>query len=209
MDEFAVYKMYIALKLHFTTDNYDITKRNGKVKASRQAFAKRKDLFSIKKIAKTYSDEEVAHFLISNFVTGNRWGGVFDSDAGKTYLEWKGKMESLSYIFSNELDSLDAELESQNMTFADSFQITKSQHPYILKAFLRRTISLETFTIIEKLYPFIDSFDSKLSSDLVWPDTSRLIKKYKPFLKIDKEKYYGLFERRYGPGFEFQKNQRP
>ena len=55
MDEFGVYKMYIALKLHFTTDNYDITKRNGKVKASRQAFAKRKDLFSIRKIAKTYS----------------------------------------------------------------------------------------------------------------------------------------------------------
>ena len=45
MDEFAVYKMYIALKLHFTTDNYDVIKRNGKIKASRQAFAKRKDFF--------------------------------------------------------------------------------------------------------------------------------------------------------------------
>ena len=68
MDEFSVYKMYIALKLHFTTDGYDITKRNGKVKASRQAFAKRSDLYSIKKISKTYTDEEVANFLIANFV---------------------------------------------------------------------------------------------------------------------------------------------
>ena len=206
MDEFGVYKMYIALKLHFTTDNYDITKRNGKVKASRQAFAKRKDLFSIRKIAKTYSDEEVAHFLISNFVSGNRWGGVFDSDAGQTYLEWKGKIESLSYIFTNELDNLIVELESQKMSFFDSFQITKSQHPYILRAYLRNTISLETLTIIEKVYPFVDNFDSKLSSDLVWPDISRLIKKYKPFLKIDKEKYNGLFERRCGSGHTLQKD---
>lgn len=197
MDEFAVYKMYIALKLHFTTDNYDITKRNGKVKASRQAFAKRKDLFSIKKIAKTYSDEEVAHFLISNFVSGNRWGGMFDSDAGKTYLEWKGKMESLSYIFTNELDNLIIELDSQGLTLKESFQITKSEHPYILRAYLRNTISLETFAIIEKICPFVDMFDSKLSSDLVWPDVSRLIKKYKPFLRIDKEKYNEIFRRRF------------
>lgn len=199
MDEFAVYKMYIALKLHFTTDNYDVIKRNGKIKASRQAFAKRKDLFSIRKIAKTYSDEEVAHFLISNFVSGNRWGGMFDSDAGKTYLEWKGKMESLSYIFTNELDNLIAELESRELTLKESFQITKSQHPYILRAYLRNTISLETFTIIEKICPFVDMFDSKLSSDLVWPDVSRLIKKYKPFLRIDKEKYDDIFRRRFNP----------
>jgi hypothetical protein len=200
MDEFSVYKMYIALKLHFTTDNYDITKRNGKVRASRDAFNKRKDLFSIRKIAKTYSDEEVANFLISNFVSGNRWGGMFDSDAGKTYLEWKGKMESLSYRFTNELDNLISELESLRMTLSDSFQITKAQHPYILKAYLRNTISLETLTIIEKVMPFVETFDSKLSSDLVWPDVSRLIKKYKPFLKIDKEKYNGIFESRYRTG---------
>ena len=201
MDEFSVYKMYIALKLHFTTDNYDITKRNGKVRASRNAFSKRKDLFSIRKLAKSYSDEEVANFLISNFVSGNRWGGMFDADAGKTYLEWKGKMESLSYNFTNELDNLVAELESQKMTLVYSFQITKAQHPYILKAYLRSTISLETLTIIERVMPFVESFDSKLSADLVWPDVSRLIKKYKPFLKIDKEKYNGIFESRYGTGY--------
>jgi hypothetical protein len=83
MDEFSVYKMYIALKLHFTTDKYDVVKQRGKVKASRQAFAKRTDLFSIRKISKTYSDEEVANFLVANFVSGDRWGGMFDIDAGE------------------------------------------------------------------------------------------------------------------------------
>ena len=73
MDAFQVYKYYLALKLHFTTDKYDVIKQRGKVRASRQAFAKRNDLFSINKIAKNYSDEEVANFLIANFVSGDRW----------------------------------------------------------------------------------------------------------------------------------------
>ena len=55
MDEFSVYKMYIALKLHFTTDAYDVIKQKGRVRASRQAFAKRTDLFSIRKINISYN----------------------------------------------------------------------------------------------------------------------------------------------------------
>ena len=198
MDEFGVYKMYIALKLHFTTDHYDITKRNGKVKASRQAFAKRTDLFSIKKISKTYSDEEIANFLVSNFVSGDRWGGMFDSEAGKTYTEWKGKIESLTYNFTKDLDNLLDELDKDNLTFKDAFAITKSQHPYILKMFLRKSVSLETMVILEKIFPYLEYFDKELEGDILWPDTSRLIKKYKPFLKFDKEKYNEIFRKRNG-----------
>jgi hypothetical protein len=198
MDEFGVYKMYIALKLHFTTDNYDITKRNGKVKASRQAFAKRTDLFSIKKISKTYSDEEIANFLVSNFISGDRWGGMFDSEAGKTYTEWKGKIESLTYNFTKDLDNLMDELDKDNLTFKDAFTITKSQHPYILKMFLRKSVSLETMVILEKIFPYLEYFDKELDGDILWPDTSRLIKKYKPFLKFDKEKYNEIFRKRNG-----------
>jgi hypothetical protein len=198
MDEFGVYKMYIALKLHFTTDNYDITKRNGRVKASRQAFAKRTDLFSIKKISKTYSDEEIANFLVSNFISGDRWGGMFDSEAGKTYTEWKGKIESLTYNFTKDLDNLMDELDKDNLTFKDAFTITKSQHPYILKMFLRKSVSLETMVILEKIFPYLEYFDKELDGDILWPDTSRLIKKYKPFLKFDKEKYNEIFRKRNG-----------
>jgi len=198
MDEFAVYKMYIALKLHFTTDNYDITKRNGKVKASRQAFAKRKDLFSIRKISKTYTDEEVANFLVSNFVSGDRWGGMFDSEAGKTYVEWKGKMESLTYNFTKELDAIIHELEVGGNKIEDAFMITKAQHPYILKAYLRKSISIETLVILDKVFPYIETFDDKLSADILWPDVSRLVKKYKPFLRIDKDRYHAIFRERVG-----------
>jgi len=198
MDEYSVYKMYLALKLHFTTDQYDVIKQKGRIRASRQAFAKRKDIFSIRKVSKTYSDEEVANFLVANFTSGDRWGGLFDAEANERYTEWQKKVQSLSYVFSNDLDALLEELEAENKTFDDAFTIAKTQHPYIIKAFLRKTITLETLVILEKINPFLDKFDTDLSTDIMWPDISRLIRKYKPFLQIDKEKYSGILRRRVG-----------
>jgi len=196
MDEFSVYKMYLALKLHFTTDAYDVIKQRGKVRASRQAFAKRTDLFSIKKISKNYTDEEVANFLVANFVSGDRWGGMFDIEAGQRYTLWKKKIESLSYAFSQDLDNLIQECEDSGIDPKAIFTISKGQHPYIIKAYLRKTIGIETLVILEKLTGFINKFDSEINDTIVWPDISRLIKKYKPFLVIEVEKYDAIFRRR-------------
>ena len=81
MEPFKVYQYYLALRLHFTTDNYDVIKQQGRVRASKQSFFKRKDLLAIKRVAETYSDKDIVDFLVSNFVSGDRWGGVFDIEA--------------------------------------------------------------------------------------------------------------------------------
>jgi len=198
MTEFEVYKMYLALKLHFTTEKYDVIEQKGKVRASKQAFAKRRDLFSIKKVSKTYSDEEVANFLVANFTSGDRWGGIFDSEAGERYIEWKKRIESLPYIFERDLDSLLLELEKDNLLFESAFKIEKNNHPYIIKCFLRKIVSLETLVILDKLSPFISRFDNEIDDDIMWPDISRMIRKYKPFLKFDKAKYNAILRTRAG-----------
>lgn len=191
MTEFEVYRFYLALKLHFTTDRYDVIKQQGKVKASRLAFSKRKDLFSIKKIAKTYSDEEVVNFLIANFVSGDRWGGIFDSEARDRYLAWKKRIESLTYTFTNDIEKI-------YHINDDPFSGTKCEHPYIIKEYLRNNISVETLVMLESFRPFMDEFDQRYEDDLVWPDLSRLIKKYKPFLNFDKDKFHAIYRRRVG-----------
>lgn len=198
MDEYSVYKMYLALKLHFTTDKYDVIQQRGKIRASKQAFAKRKDLYSIRKVSKTYSDEEVANFLVANFTSGDRWGGVFDNDAGDRYLEWKAKIEGLTYTFNSDIENLITELQDNNLEFLECFKISNGQHPYILKAYLRKTITLETLVILDSLLRFLDKFDMDIADKIIWPDISRLIRKYKPFLKFDREKYNAILRRRIG-----------
>ena len=198
MEPFEVYRSYLALKLHFTTDQYDVIKQQGRVRASKQSFFKRTDLFSIRKIANDYSDKEVVDFLVANFVSGDRWGGVFDSEAKTTYFSWKKRIESITYTFQKDLDKIAFEAEkigATNYSFLMSFN---NQLPKIVNMYLRHDISIETLVILNKLNNYTDELDKLLSDNIIWPDVSRLIKKYSPFLNINKQKYDDIFRTRLG-----------
>jgi len=198
MEPFEVYRYYLALRLHFTTDKYDAIQQQGRVRASKQAFLKRNDLFAIRRVAESYSDKEVVNFLVSNFITGDRWGGVFDTEAKERYTNWKKRIESLSYTFQKEISNVVLFCDKKNLKFEDCLVTTKSQHPYIIKMYLRGDVSIETLVILNKLTNFVPGLDEQLSDDLIWPDISRIITKYEPFLTIQKEKYYGLLRRAIG-----------
>ena len=88
------------------------------------------------------------------------------------------------------------ELEEDGLKFEDIFKISNGQHPYIIKAYLRKTITLETLVILNKIYNYLDKFNLEITDTVVWPDVARLIKKYTPFLKINIEKYDATLRRR-------------
>jgi len=198
MTPFDVYKSYLALRLHFTTDQYDVIKQQGRVKASKQAFFKRKDLFAIKKISETMKDKEVVDFLISNFISGDRWGGIFDLESKKNYLDWKKRMESISYVFDKEIALIALKTDKYQPDFSYAFRVNNNEHPLILKMYLSKIVSIETLVILNKLNIFVDKLDMDLKDDIMWPDVSRLIKKYSPFLNINKEKYESIVRARVG-----------
>ena len=185
MTPFEVYRTYMALKLHFTTEPYDVVQQRGKVRVSRAAFAKRKDLTSIQKIAKTYSDEEVANMLIANFVSGDRFGGIFDNEARDRYIEWKKRIESLTYQYKTDLGTL----QSLADNFSSIFDITENQHPLLLRAFLGNAISIETMVILNHYTQYIARWDAEITETIVWPDTSRVLRKYTPLLRFNKVKF--------------------
>lgn len=197
MEPYDVYRSYLALRLHFTTDQYDVIKQKGRVRASKQAFFKRTDLYAIRKIAESYSDKEVVDFLVANFVTGDRWGGVFDTEAKTNYVGWKKRLESIQYTFENEIDKIQFLMEKNGYEFNDAFK-TEGQHPVILRMYLKKQVSIETLVILNKLNNFVSNLDTVLNNDLMWPDVSRIIKKYSPFLTINKEKYDAILRRRAG-----------
>ena len=198
MEPYDVYKSYLALKLHFTTDQYDVIKQRGRVRATKEAFFKRTDLFSIKKIANDYSDKEVVDFLVANFVSGDRWGGIFDSDSKTTYFSWKKRIESITYTFEKDLGKIALEAEKIGSTNYSFLVSLNNQLPKIVNLYLRHDISIETLVILNKLNNYTDELDRLLSDNIIWPDVSRLIKKYSPFLNINKQKYYDILRTRLG-----------
>ena len=179
---FETYQHYLSLKNHFTNPKYDFFKYGAKTRASVTSFNKRKDKYWFEKTSRKYNDKEVVDFLVSNFTATdnpqNLWIGEIINSGERNYAEWMKRQQSLTYLFKEQSSELFSENELETL-----FNCTKG-HPPILKKFLSGSISLETFTILEKIFHFSKNFDKKLT-DPVWETVSLKLKKYSPFLNID------------------------
>ena len=180
------YRCYLALKNHFTKDHYDYIKYRGKTRASNQAFYKRKDRFWFEKFARQKNDKEIEEFFVSNFIYSTDpstvWIGEMIKEGEGRYQEWQKKVQSLTYIFKEETESV-----FENKKMDDMFDCSKG-HPPILKSYLGGGISLESMVIYDRILGYGKDFDKRLK-DPVWETVSRKIKKYSPFLNIDVSRY--------------------
>ena len=183
---FDAYRCYLSLKNHFTKDHYDYIKYRGKTRATVQAFYKRKDRFWFEKFARSKNDKEVEEFFVSNFIYSTDpatvWIGEMIKEGEGRYTEWKKKVQSLTYIFKEETESV-----FENKKVDDMFDCSKG-HPPILKSYLGGDISLESMVIYDRILGYGKDFDKRLK-DPVWETVSRKIKKYSPFLNIDVSRY--------------------
>jgi hypothetical protein len=178
MEPFEVYRLYLALKLHFTKKDYNITKTKGAVRASQNAFLKRKDLTAMRKLARDYKRREIIDLLVANFVSGDKWGGVFDANAKETYEIWKSRKQKLDYIFEQDIAKIELEMEQESI--ANPFTSEDGYHPLIYRLYFGHLISIETLVVLDKIYNYV-TMDS---DDIFLEDVSMLVKKYRPFVQI-------------------------
>ena len=179
---FETYQTYLSIKNHFSSPRYDYFKYGGRSRAKITAFNKRKDKYWFEKTSRKYSDQEITDFLLANFVTAdtpqNLWIGEIINSGEKTYADWMKRQQSLTYLFKEQSTELLSEKKLEEV-----FNCSKG-HPIVLKKYLGGEISLETLTILEKIFSFVKNFDTKLQ-DPVWESVSLKIRKYLPFLNIN------------------------
>lgn len=191
MTPFDTYKTYLALKNHFTKDQYDYHKYSGKVKAQLPSFYKRKDRYWFERLSRQKSDNEIVDFFVSNFITctdpSKLWIGELMREGESRYNDWLKRKQSLSYIFKEETQNL---FETNRVD--DVFDCSKG-HPIILKKYLSGSISIETLVIYDRVFLFKNNFDKKLL-DPIWESVSIKLKKYSPFLNIDIFKYRAILK---------------
>ncbi len=183
---FETYRTYLSMKSHFTNPKFDFFKYGGKSRATITSFNKRKDKYWFEKTSRKYSDQEILDFLLSNFVIAdnpqNLWIGEIINSGERNYADWMRRKQSLTYLFKEQSGKLLSENELETI-----FDCSKG-HPVILKKYLGGEISLETLTILEKVFSFVSKFDKKLT-DPVWETVSLKIRKYIPFININVYNY--------------------
>ena len=138
------------------------------------------------------NDKEVEEFFVSNFVSSTdpatMWIGEMIREGEGRYTDWKKKVQSLSYLFKEEIDTL-----FENKKLDEIFDCSNG-HPPILRSYLGGDTSLETLVICDRIFEYRKNFDKRLN-DPVWETVSRKIKKYKPFLNIDVPKYKKILKK--------------
>lgn len=187
MTGFEVYKMYLALKQHFTKENYDYHTYNGQVRASETSFEQRRDRYFFKKLATKYKDSELLNYFVANFIIDPK--GYIKSFSDQNYEQWKSNNESLTYKLREDVCILLNAYESPYQDKFDKiFNIRENQHPPVLKHYLAGDICLETLVIFEKCLGYVSNFDSQLK-DPIWKEVRHRVIKYKPFLQGECDRY--------------------
>ena len=143
MTGFEVYKMYLALRMHFTKDHYDYVKYRGKVNASEQSFEQRRDRYFFKKLATKYDGDKILNYFVANFMHDPK--GYIKSFSDGNYERWKVNQESFCYKFRQDvhllLDNFEAPYQDK---FDKIFEVKEGTHPSLLRHYLSGDISLET-----------------------------------------------------------------
>ena len=195
MTPYEAFILYTALKSHFTT-SYDFFKYNGKVNIPVDTFEKRRDKFFFHKLAKHRTPKE---FLIANTIVANprTWIGdlVNSTEAEENLKVWMKRVQSLGYTFEEDLKKLLTNLD-------DNLIIKDNQHPYLLKLFLRKKVSIETMIILNDLLGFFSHWNKKLKDDIMWSDIKILCEKYRPFITYDKKRMMMIARKVFTPEME-------
>ena len=190
MDPFEVYKLYNALKLHFEQDSYDAIKYNFKSNVTPQSFFKRKDKYFFAKIGKNQKD--IQNFFVFNFIEDMKYiGDMMDIEGQQNYTKHKKIHESLTREFEKDINTMTGQ-------FDDLLVVNNiNTPPKIIEMWMEEEVSLETVVIINSLTDFIRVEGKKITETLFWPDVSRKITKYQPFVNFDKSKFVELTKKRF------------
>ena len=181
MTPFEAYKLFLAVKMHFTQPQYDFFKYNGKVNATLDSFNRRRDKYHFAKLAK---HKDALGYLVAQYITGNftGWAGdLFSEEAERIYTQYLARQQSITYNFQSDLSKLEE-------GFIAKFKVKDGQHPEALVLFRRGNITIETFTILNNHLNFFQLWDTRIDDTVIWPSIRERCLKYRPFLHYDKAK---------------------
>ena len=194
MTPFKCYKLYLALKRHFTTDDYDFFKYRGKVRANEQSFKNRKDNYLFVKMALR---QDVLHLLVSTLANHPNFyvTDILSERGDKICKGWKKYQQSYEYSFKEEI--------KQYENF-DKAIIVKEGYPEIISDYISGKVSLDTISAVDKIIDGCAYWSSHLK-DPLWDDINRQLMKYRPFVNINTDTYKRYIYEIYGGQNEIQK----
>jgi hypothetical protein len=183
-DGFAVYKTYLAIKLHFSSPKYDYIKYEGKINAKLDTFTSRNDRYFFHKLSKKYKEDEIVDFFVSNFAKNEKvWSKqLLEDEYNKTFLRFRKYKESVNYHFRSDCSLLNDRFISDGISFNDGFLSNNGQHPRVLRLLIQGKIDSQSAIILDSVLSYFKAWDKTITEKVVWPKIAMRLAKLKPFV---------------------------
>jgi len=184
IEAFQTYKYFIAIRLHLTTDRYDVFQSNGKVSGSRATFEKRNDKFLFEKIGRKFdTPRELIEYFVANIAYGNT-SVIYSQESDDYYQQWIARKESRSAMFKSQLSQIYNYLELNRKKYEELFSI-EDNVPELLNLYVGGYVHLETMVILNEFENFLPKWEPLC---MIWGNQLRVLNKMKNFVKFDKDK---------------------
>lgn len=181
LEGFKAYKLYHALKLHFTTD-YDYFKYNGKTRSSNPAtYNKEKYKWLFVKIERRFDSDhnKIKQYFVSCFLMNSK---VWITDIlNQEYLdEHEQRM--------NRIRNLKKTYNKFNSKFKGPVELKKyvevidGEYPQMVYDLVSGDISYELFLCYDKKFKLTKYYQNLLNDKFVFPKIAETLDRYKNFL---------------------------
>ena len=190
MNGYELYGHYNALKMHFTTDSYDFFRYNGKTRISVDSFERRRDKYFFHKLARKLNDSEAMPFLLANFLHNEKvWvKDLLEPEAMECYVKWRRINEALTYTFDQDMERVMNNKQDKGIRSIFAECDGPRTYPLLWQMMVQGDVHMETVAILHRMMGILDLWDAKYKGDYLYGKTSRLIRKYAPFLVVDNAK---------------------
>lgn len=185
MTGYEAYKYYLALKLHFTTDKYDVFEQNGRVFCKKESFGKRNDKMLFERMAaKKPTPREFIDFCVANFAHYNLQMMYDQSESETIHKSWVTNKEKLTYLFMQQCSAIERECQGK-----DPFKVVNGVPP-LMSMYLSGEVGIETMSILNTFEGYLQKWGTL---SFLWGTQFRTINKIKKFVKFDYNRLHNIY----------------
>lgn len=195
MDGFKAYKYYMAIKLHFTRDTFNVFKNRGVVKGTREAFNARNDRYMFERLARKFPvDKDIIQFFVANFAYGNESAVYSGEESDTFYMEWLKRKQSITKVFTDDLNTILMDAYKKKLKEEAIINFTSNEYPTILNLYLGKQIGIETVSILNDIDNMVTQWKGNDAVVLLWENELRRIEKVSGFIKYESSRLMPIYK---------------
>lgn len=182
------YTLYMSIRAHFFSKNYDAIKENGRIKTrGNNSLEKRNDRVLFSMLSKKFeSPQQVAAYFVANFAYSNPYC-LDDQERGLVnYKTWQRKRQSITKTFYDDLSYI----ESLGLSFESLVDASSTKVPKLLVLEKNNKVNIESLCIMNMFDSFVDNWEKVQP---LWKDDYLRIRKLASFIKIDEAKFGQMY----------------